>query len=60
MTLFSDNDAMASRNVGIEASTKLSEFLNSYSIQTNIVVLPTKDILDYVYSSYMLKHKANG
>lgn len=60
VTLFSDNDAMASRNVGIEASTKLSEFLNSYSIQTNIVVLPTKDILDYVYSSYMLKHKANG
>lgn len=57
VTLFSDNDSMSSRNVGVEASAKLSEFLNSYNIQTNIVMLPTKDVLDYVYSSYMLKHK---
>lgn len=57
VTLFSDNDSLASRNVGVEASEKLSGFLNSYNIKTNIVLLPTKDILDYVYSSYMLKHK---
>lgn len=57
VTLFSDNDSLSSRNVGVEASEKLSGFLNSYNIQTNIVLLPTKDILDYVYSSYMLKHK---
>lgn len=57
VTIFSDNDSLATRNTGVEASDKLSSFLNSYNIQTNVIILQTKDILDYVYSSYMLKHK---